>query len=127
MRATDARLIRHVRTIRDSKQLSGVIDLGQLAFAQEILRRRKSLEFGGRERFFDGGDDFRIVGSNVGFETGDGFAVGADQEFGEVPLDLATGVWIGTPASISASIPPQTLAMEVDPFDSMTSLEIRMA
>ena len=34
---------------------------------------------------------------------------------------------IGTPASISASIPPQTLAIEVEPFDSITSLEMRMA
>jgi hypothetical protein len=42
----------------------------------------------------------------------------------EIP---ATGVCTGTPASIRESIPPQTLAMEVDPFDSMTSLEIRMA
>ena len=35
--------------------------------------------------------------------------------------------FIGTPASINASIPPHTLAMDVDPFDSMISLEIRMA
>jgi hypothetical protein len=33
----------------------------------------------------------------------------------------------GTPASISASIPPHTLAMEVEPLDSMISLEMRMA
>ena len=39
----------------------------------------------------------------------------------------ATGVLIGTPASISASIPPQTLAIEVEPFDSITSLEMRIA
>ena len=39
----------------------------------------------------------------------------------------ATGVLIGTPASISASMPPQTLAIEVEPFDSMISLEMRMA
>src|SRR5258705_527601 len=31
--------------------------------------------------------------------------------------------FIGTPASISASIPPHTLAMEVEPLDSMISLE----
>ena len=42
----------------------------------------------------------------------------------EIP---ATGVLIGTPASISASMPPQTLAIEVEPFDSMISLEMRMA
>ena len=35
--------------------------------------------------------------------------------------------FIGTPASISASIPPHTLAMEVEPFDSMISLEMRIA
>jgi len=31
------------------------------------------------------------------------------------------------PASINARVPPQTLAMEVDPFDSMISLVTRMA
>ena len=39
----------------------------------------------------------------------------------------ATGVLIGTPASISARTPAQTLAIEVEPLDSMTSLETRMA
>ena len=39
----------------------------------------------------------------------------------------ATGVLIGTPASISASIPPQTLAIEVEPLDSMISLVMRIA
>src|SRR6185369_9376754 len=31
----------------------------------------------------------------------------------------ATGLVIGTPASIMAKQPPQTVAIEVDPFDSM--------
>ena len=39
----------------------------------------------------------------------------------------ATGFLIGTPASISASTPEQTLAIEVEPLDSMTSLLTRMA
>ena len=39
----------------------------------------------------------------------------------------ATGRLIGTPASIRASTPEQTLAIEVEPFDSMTSLVTRMA
>ena len=39
----------------------------------------------------------------------------------------ATGVLIGTPASINASMPQQTLAIEVEPFDSITSLVMRMA
>ena len=42
----------------------------------------------------------------------------------EIP---ATGVFTGTPASMSASMPPHTLAIDVDPFDSMISLEMRMA
>ncbi|OQA01556.1 MAG: hypothetical protein BWY69_01333 [Planctomycetes bacterium ADurb.Bin401] len=33
----------------------------------------------------------------------------------------ATGSRIGTPASISASVPPQTDAIELDPFDSVMS------
>ena len=37
----------------------------------------------------------------------------------------ATGSAIGTPASISASIPPHTLAMELEPFDSRMSLTTR--
>ncbi len=39
----------------------------------------------------------------------------------------ATGVLIGTPASMSASTPPQTEVMLVEPFDSHTSLLMRMA
>ncbi len=38
----------------------------------------------------------------------------------------ATGRVIGTPASINASVPPQTVAMEEEPFDSMISLVTRM-
>ncbi len=34
----------------------------------------------------------------------------------------ATGALIGMPASISASVEPQTEAIEVDPLDSSTSL-----
>ena len=33
----------------------------------------------------------------------------------------AQGAFIGTPASMSASDPPQTVAMEDEPFDSRTS------
>ena len=33
----------------------------------------------------------------------------------------ATGALIGTPASISASVPPQTVAIDEDPFDSRMS------
>ena len=44
------------------------------------------------------------------------------------PIEIpATGVFSGTPASMSASVPAHTLAMEVDPFDSMISLDMRMA
>ena len=39
----------------------------------------------------------------------------------------ATGFLIGTPASMRASTPAQTQAMEVEPFDSMISLLMRMA
>ena len=39
----------------------------------------------------------------------------------------ATGRIIGTPASMSASVPPQTEAIEVEPLDSMISLVTRMA
>ena len=39
----------------------------------------------------------------------------------------ATGLLIGTPASRSARTPPQTEAIEVEPFDSHTSLLMRMA
>ena len=38
----------------------------------------------------------------------------------------ATGAAIGTPASISASVAPQTVAMELEPFDSRMSLTTRM-
>jgi hypothetical protein len=37
----------------------------------------------------------------------------------------ATGAWIGTPASISASVPPQTVAIEEEPLDSRMSDTIR--
>lgn len=39
----------------------------------------------------------------------------------------ATGAFKGTPASRRARVPPQTEAMEVEPFDSIISEEIRMA
>ena len=39
----------------------------------------------------------------------------------------ATGRIKGTPASMSARVPPQTLAMEVEPLDSMISLVTRTA
>ena len=39
----------------------------------------------------------------------------------------ATGRIIGTPASNNASVPPQTDAIEVEPFDSMISLTTRTA
>ena len=38
----------------------------------------------------------------------------------------ATGVEIGTPASMSDSVAPQTDAMELEPFDSRMSLTTRM-
>ena len=38
-----------------------------------------------------------------------------------------TGALIGTPASISERLLEQTDAMEVEPFDDMTSLTRRMA
>ena len=38
-----------------------------------------------------------------------------------------TGRVMGTPASISARVPPQTEAIEVEPLDSMISLVTRMA
>ena len=39
----------------------------------------------------------------------------------------ATGAEIGTPASIRARVLPQTLAIEVEPFDDITSLTRRRA
>ena len=39
----------------------------------------------------------------------------------------ATGRVNGTPASSNASVPPQTDAIEVEPFDSMISLVTRTA
>src|SRR5512136_2705580 len=38
----------------------------------------------------------------------------------------ATGALIGTPASISESVEPQTEAIEVEPFDDITSLTMRI-
>ena len=38
----------------------------------------------------------------------------------------ATGALSGTPASISASAPPQTVAIELEPFDSVISETMRM-
>ena len=38
----------------------------------------------------------------------------------------ATGCLIGTPASIIASVPPQTVAMDEDPLLSRMSLMMRM-
>ena len=38
----------------------------------------------------------------------------------------ATGCLIGTPASMRASVPPQTDAIELDPFDSRISETRRM-
>jgi hypothetical protein len=38
-----------------------------------------------------------------------------------------TGFRIGTPASINAITPEQTVAIEVDPLDSITSLVTRIA
>ncbi len=38
----------------------------------------------------------------------------------------ATGAVIGTPASIRAKVPPQTVAMELEPFDSRMSLTTRI-
>ena len=44
------------------------------------------------------------------------------------PADMpATEPKVGTPASMSASEPPQTLAMEVEPFEVMISEIKRMA
>ncbi len=38
------------------------------------------------------------------------------------PIEMpATGLVIGTPAAIRASVPPQTLAIELEPFDSRMS------
>ena len=42
----------------------------------------------------------------------------------EIP---ATGRVMGTPASISASVAPQTEAIEVEPLDSMISAVMRTA
>ena len=39
----------------------------------------------------------------------------------------ATGALIGTPASIKAKVLPQTLPMELEPFDSRTSDTTRIA
>src|ERR1041385_3229746 len=39
----------------------------------------------------------------------------------------ATGLFIGTPASSNPSVPPQTEAIDVEPFDSMISLVTRTA
>src|SRR5438477_11753089 len=42
------------------------------------------------------------------------------------PIEMpATGDLIGTPASISASVPPQTDAIDEEPFDSRMSLTRR--
>ena len=39
----------------------------------------------------------------------------------------ATGALIGTPASISERVEPQTLAIDVEPFELTTSLTSRRA
>ncbi len=38
----------------------------------------------------------------------------------------ATGLLIGTPASMSERQPPQTAAIDEEPFDSSVSLTMRM-
>ena len=38
----------------------------------------------------------------------------------------ATGLLIGTPAAISPSVAPHTLAIELEPFDSRMSEMMRM-
>jgi hypothetical protein len=38
----------------------------------------------------------------------------------------ATGAFSGTPASIIASVPPQTVAIDDEPFDSVISETTRM-
>ena len=44
------------------------------------------------------------------------------------PVDIpATCLEMGTPASMSANEPPQTLAMEVDPFEDIISDTILIA
>jgi len=53
-----------------------------------------------------------------------------DALFGTVQMPTlmpATGRSMGTPASIRASEPPHTVAMDVDPLDSMISLVTRTA
>src|ERR1043166_8094990 len=46
----------------------------------------------------------------------------------QIPMLMPpTGLIRGTPASINASVPPQTEAMEVEPFDSMISLVMRIS
>ena len=43
------------------------------------------------------------------------------------PMEMpATGLLIGTPAAISPSVAPQTLAIELEPFDSRMSEMMRM-
>src|SRR5688500_7980633 len=49
-------------------------------------------------------------------------------EFEQMPTEIpATGFFIGPPASTSASVPPQTEAIDVDPFDSIISQVKRIA
>ena len=43
---------------------------------------------------FDGGDDLGRVGCDGRLEAGDGFAVAIEDEFGEVPLDVAADLRI---------------------------------
>ena len=45
---------------------------------------------------------------------------------GLLAVQIAAGAWIGTPPAISASVEPQTDAIDVEPLDDSTSLTTRI-
>ena len=77
-----------------------------------------------------GAGDFEVHVAEVVFRAEDvrqQHALLAVVRLGDQPMEMpATGDLIGTPASISARQPPQTVAIEVEPLEDMISLVRRV-
>ena len=115
MRATRAfSTVSAISAMRNAAQLQVQLETGDAFF------RAGDLAIHVAERVFPADD----VGEQFVLRD---FLVAARRSVQMPMLMPATGRIIGTPASINASAPPQTEAMEVEPFDSMISLVTRIA